>query len=74
MLHTSRSAGPTAELQAASAPSRHGDVGGRSSDKCRFWRYSGPGGRRAWLDEFRAPELLVGEVVAESLIEVLPGS
>src|SRR5205807_1713039 len=28
LLHTSRSAGPTAELQAASAPSRHGDVGG----------------------------------------------
>ena len=53
---------------------RHGDVGARSTDKCRFWRYSGPGGRRAWLDEFKDLELLVGDVVPEQLLEVLPGS
>jgi len=52
----------------------HGDVGSRSSDKCRYWRYCGPGGRRAWLDEFRSTDLLVGEVVAAALLDVLPGS
>jgi len=53
---------------------RHGDVGPRAMERCRFWRYVGPGSRRAWLDEFRAPELLVGDVVLESMLDLLPGS
>jgi hypothetical protein len=53
---------------------RHGDVGSRSLERCRFWRYVGPGSRRAWLDEFRAAELLIGEAVPGALLELLPGS
>lgn len=52
----------------------HGDVGTRTHDRARFWRYRGPGGRRAWLDDFRTTELLVGEVVSAAMLEVLPGS
>jgi uncharacterized protein DUF4178 len=53
---------------------RHGDVGTRAMERCRYWRYQGPGGRRIWLDEFRAAELLVGEVISENLLELLPGT
>ena len=53
---------------------RHGDVGTRAMERCRYWRYAGPGSRRAWLDEFRTAELLVGEAIPETLLELLPGS
>jgi hypothetical protein len=53
---------------------RHGDVGHRAVDRCRFWSYRGPGGERAWIDEFARPELMVGAVVSEGMIEVLPGT
>ena len=53
---------------------RHGDVGPRAMERCRYWRYQGPGTRRAWLDEFRAAELLVGDAVSEGVLELLPGT
>ena len=53
---------------------RHGDVGPRAMERCRYWRYQGPGSRRAWLDEFRAAELLVGDAVPEAVLELLPGT
>jgi Domain of unknown function (DUF4178) len=53
---------------------RHGDVGPRAMDRCRYWRYAGPGNRRAWVDEFRGAALLVGETIPEMLLDLLPGS
>jgi hypothetical protein len=69
-------AGETFRLSEAGGGSvaRHGDVASRAAEKCRFWRYRGGGGRRAWVDEFKQPELMVGEVVPESMLELLPGS
>jgi hypothetical protein len=53
---------------------RHGDVGSRAMERCRFWRYAGAGGKCAWLDDFRGPELMVGEQVPEAMLDLLPGA
>jgi hypothetical protein len=54
---------------------RQGEVPSFSAERCRYFDYQGPGGKLLTVEQWgEVVEASVGEEVAESVLEILPGS